>query len=111
MKTWLFIIDDETDQSHVIAYIEMNDGLKSYRRHFADYYPAKNERLYDMAPNFARALKKVCLLFLQSPENSSKLKIKEEFHAPDTIVYKDSRRYNELSFRMYNMELRMEIYL
>lgn len=26
-------------------------------------------------------------------------------------MYKESRRYNELAFKMYNMELRMEFYL
>jgi hypothetical protein len=111
IKTWLFIVADETDQSQVLAFVEKNEGLSSYNRSFADYYPAKTERLYDLPPTSAKALKKVRLIFLQSKDNTFQAQIPPEFRAPDTIVYKDPRRFDELPFRMYTMELRMEFYL
>ena len=85
--------------------------LKTFRRDFCDYHPAKNERLYDLPTNAAKALKKVPLIFLQAKDTTFQSKIPSEYFAPDTIKYKDAKRYNELPFRMYNMELRMEFYL
>jgi hypothetical protein len=111
VKAWLFIVEDETDQSQVLAFIEKNEALSSFNKNFADYYPAKNERLYDLPANSSKALKKVPLLFLQSKDNACQVQIKSEYRAPDTIVYRDMRKYNELPFRMYTMELRMEFYL
>ena len=51
------------------------------------------------------------LIFLQAKDTTFQGKIPSEYFAPDTIKYKDAKRYNELPFRMYNMELRMEFYL
>ena len=64
IKSWLFIVADESDQSQVLAFIERNEVLKTFRRDFCDYHPAKNERLYDLPTNSAKALKKVPLIFL-----------------------------------------------
>ena len=44
VKTWLFIIEDETDLSQVLGFVEKNEVLRTYNRSFSDYYPAKNER-------------------------------------------------------------------
>ena len=51
------------------------------------------------------------LIFLQAKDTTFQAKIPTEYFAPDTIKYKDVKKYNELPFRMYNMELRMEFYL
>ena len=45
IKSWLFIVADESDQSQVLAFVERNEVLKTFRRDFYDYHPAKNERL------------------------------------------------------------------
>ena len=111
IKSWLFIVADESDQSQVLAFVEKNEMLKTFRRDFCDYHPAKNERLYDLPANSTKALKKVPLIFLQAKDTTFQGKIPSEYFAPDTIKYNDAKRYNELPFRMYNMELRMEFYL
>ena len=85
--------------------------LKTFRRNFYDYHRTKNKRLYDLPTNSAKALKKVPLIFLQAKDTTFQGKIPLEYFAPDTIKYKDAKRYNEFPFRMYNMELRMEFYL
>ena len=111
IKSWLFIVADEFDQSQVLAFVEKNEVLKTFRRDFCDYHPAKNERLYDLPANSVKALKKVLLIFLQAKDTTFQGKIPSEYFAPDTIKYKDAKRYNELPFKMYNIELRMEFYL
>ena len=111
IKSWLFIVANESNQSQVLAFVEENEVLKTFRRDFCDYHPAKSKRLYDLPANSAKALKKVPLIFLQAKDTTFKAKIPSEYFAPDTIKYKVAKRYNELPFRMYNMELRMEFYL
>ncbi len=111
VKSWLFICTDEKDQAQVLTYVEKNEILKTFNMHCVDYYLTKNERLYDLPANNAKALKKVLLIFLQSPDNVYHTRIYSEFIAPDTPVYKEARRYNELPYRMYNIELKMEFYL
>ena len=111
IKLWLFIVADKSDQSQVLAFIEKNEVLKTFRRDFCDYHLAKNERLYDLPANSAKALKKVPLIFLQAKDTTFQAKIPSEYFALDTIKYKDAKKYNEFPFRMYNMELRMEFYL
>ena len=63
IKSWFFIVADKSDQSQVLAFVEKNEVLKTFRRDFCDYYPAKNERLYDLPANSAKALKKVPFIF------------------------------------------------
>jgi len=105
IKAWFFIVADETYWSQVLAFLEKNKGLS-----FTNYYLEKTERLYDLPVNSAKSFKKVRLIFLQSVENLFQAQIKSEFQSPDSI-YRDPRRFDELLYRMYNMELRMECYL
>jgi hypothetical protein len=51
------------------------------------------------------------LLFLQNPELPMVRLIPDEFKAPDTTVYTKPRAYDELQYRLYRGELRMEFYL
>ena len=102
IKSWLFICGDEVDQTQVLAYVERNEILKTFKRTCSDYYPARNELMMDLPAHNAKALKKILLIFLQDPSNAVQVRIYPEFRAPDTPVYTEPRRYNELPFRMYN---------
>ena len=81
--SWLFICVDEVEQAQVLAYVERNKYLDHFNMEFVDYYLAKNERLMDLPTNNAKALKKVHLIILQSPDNTLQICICLEFKAPD----------------------------
>ena len=110
VPAWLFICADAIEQSQAVHFAENDDILGRYKMEFADYYPAKNERLGDFPPKHKKARAKVLLVFLQKT-NIPHVAIPEAFYAPDTEVYTKPRAYDELLYRMYNAELRMEFYL
>lgn len=111
IPVWLFIFSDQADQAQALYFVEGNKVLNTYSIHFADYYLAKFERLGDFAAANAKTQRKILLLFLQSPTNNVEVKIDLEFHAPNTAVFYKPRGYNELAYRFFNTELRMEFYL
>lgn len=70
---------DEKDLTQILAYIEENEVLKTFDMTFADYYSTKNKRMMDLPPNNPKALRKVLLIFLQSPHNIYFTRIHLEF--------------------------------
>ena len=76
---------------------------------FADYHPAKFERLADLSAG--RAMRKVILTFLQDIDSSDHVEIRPDFFPPKSPMYTKPQGYNELEFLVYNTELGMEFFL
>ena len=106
---WLLICDSEVQRLHAMNYVNGHEALSTYHMDFADYHPAKFERLGDQS--VARAAKKVILTFIQNSAVRELAEIRTDFFPPDSTVYTKPHSYNELEFRVYNTELRMEFYL
>ena len=68
VPVWLFICADAIEQSQAVHFAENDDILRRYKMEFADYYPAKNERLGDFPANHKKARAKVLLVFLQKTD-------------------------------------------
>ena len=111
VPAWLFICADMEEMHQAVHFAEGDEVLHKYKKKYATYLPAKNERLYDLPANSKKARAKVELLFLQNPELPMVRMIPDEFIAPDTTVYTNPRAYDELQYRLYRGELRMEFYL
>jgi hypothetical protein len=107
---WLFICVDMTELNEDVYFAEKNDVLRRYKIEYADYHPAKNERLGDFPENHRKAQAKVHLVFLHKTDNPFVM-IPNDFFAPETTVYTKPRAHDELLYRMYNAKFRMEFYL
>jgi hypothetical protein len=70
------------------------------------------ERLGDMAYNSSKAKAAVHLIFLIKRGSRPKSRtIPKEFDVPDIPKWSKAGLYNELEYRIYSTELRMEFYL
>nr|PNR49410.1 hypothetical protein PHYPA_011306 [Physcomitrium patens] len=108
-KKWLFISGCESHRLQTMDFINSHGAFKALHIDFADYIPAKFERLGDSS--VGRAPRKVILTFLQDVDARDRVEIRPEFLPPDTPMFTKPHGYNELEFRVYNTELRMEFYL
>ena len=92
-----------------MEFVNNHGAFKSLHVDFADYHPAKFERLGDLSTG--RATRKVILTFLQDMDYRDHVEICLDFFPPKSPVYTKPHSYNELEFRVYNTELQMEFYL
>ena len=92
-----------------MEFVNSHAALKSLHVDFADYHPAKFERLGDLSAG--RATRKVILTFLQDVDCRDHVEIRPDFFPPESPVYTKPHGYNELEYRVYNTELRMEFNL
>ena len=109
VKRWLFISGSESHRLQAMEFVNSHGALKSLHVDFADYHPAKFERLGDLSAG--RATRKVILTFLQDVDCRDHIEIRPDFFPPKSPVYTKPHGYNELEYRVYNTELRMEFYL
>ena len=77
-------------------FVQSHDSLKDYRIDYADYWPAKYERMGDYSSNKSKAIEKLYLTFLQSKTSNSIHSPRPAYRAPDTDVLNKTRAYNEL---------------
>nr|PNR26859.1 hypothetical protein PHYPA_030340 [Physcomitrium patens] len=108
-KRWLFISGCGSHRLQTVDFINSHGAFTGVHIDFADYIPAKFERLGDSS--VGRAPKKVILTFLQDVDARDRVQIRPKFLPPDTPMFTKPHGYNELEFRVYNTELRMEFYL
>nr|PNR39184.1 hypothetical protein PHYPA_019462 [Physcomitrium patens] len=108
-KRWLFIFGCKSHRLQTMDFINSHGAFKGLHIDFADYIPAKFERLGDFS--VGRAPRKVILTFLHDVDARDRVEIRLEFLPPDTPMSTKPHGYNELEFRVYNTELRMEFYL
>ena len=92
-----------------MEFLNSHGAFKLLHVDFADYHPTKFERLGDLSNG--RATRKVILTFLQDVDCREHVEIRLDFFPPKSRVYTKPHGYNELEFRVYNTELRMEFYL
>ena len=92
-----------------MEFVNSHGAFKSLHVDFVDYHPAKFEQLGDLSAR--RATRKVILTFLQDVDCCNDVEIRPNFFPPESPVYTKPHGYNELEFRVYNTELRMEFYL
>ena len=92
-----------------MEFVNSHAAFKSLHVDFADYHLAKFERLGDLSARWAT--RKVILTFLQDVDFREHVEICPDFFPPELPVYTKPHGYNELEFRVYKIELRMEFYL
>ena len=92
-----------------MEFVNSHGAFKSLHVDFANYHPAKFKRLGDLSAR--RATRKVILTFLQDVDCRDHVEIRPDFFPLESPVYTKPHDYNELEFRVYNTELRMEFYL
>ena len=109
VKRWLFISGSKSHQLQTMEFVNSHGAFNSLHVDFADYHPTKFERLGDLSAG--RARRKVILTFLQDVDCCDYVEIRLDFFQPELLVYTKPHGYNELEFRVYNTELRMEFYL
>ena len=109
VKRWLFISSFESHRLQTMEFVNSHGTFKSLHVDFDDYHPAKFERLGDLS--VGRATRKVILTFLQDMDCRDHVEIRPDFFPPESPVYTKPHGYNELEYRVYNTELRMEFYL
>ena len=109
MKRWLFISGSESHRLQTMEFVNSHGAFKLLHVDFADYHPAKFEGLGDLSAG--RATRKVILTFLQDVDFRNHIEIRPDFFPPESPVYTKPHGYNELEYRVYNTELRMEFYL
>ncbi|KAG0581687.1 hypothetical protein KC19_3G000200 [Ceratodon purpureus] len=107
--------DDAWNESEAQQRIKVHlDGCEfgaNYRVEYAEYIPAKYERLEDVSYTTKKANDPVQILFLFRRTIKCKLQLPNYFNAPKTPKFTVCRKYNELRYRTYDTELRMEFYL
>ena len=109
VERWLFISSSESHRLQAMEFVNSHRAFKSLHVDFADYHPAKFERLGDLSAG--RTTRKVILTFLQNVDCRDHVEIHPDFFPPESPVYTKPHGYNELEYRVYNTELRMEFYL
>ena len=109
VKRWLFISGSESHRLQTMEFVNGHGAFKSLHMDFANYHPAKFERLGDLSAGWAT--RKVILTFLQDVDCCDHVEICPDFFPPKSPVYTKPHGYNELEYRVYNIELRMEFCL
>ena len=110
IDNWLIISSTEShEKQQALDYTNAHEWFRRLHCDMADYISARIERLGDSS--VARVPKRVMLQFYQNTETKRPVPIPDEFYAPNTPVFNKPHGYNELEFRVYLTELRMEFYL
>ena len=110
INNWLIISGCQRhERQQALAYTQAHQWFSHLECDLAEYLPAKFERIGDVPA--ARALKKVLLHFYQNAKVKRPVSIPMTFNAPPSPVYTKPHGYDELEFRVYPTELRMDFYL
>ena len=109
VPAWLFICGDEKEQAQVLRFVEKDEVLNTYELDFSIYSAGKIDHLGDIP--VANKPPKVPLVFLQRLGNNVRVPILDEFTCPEFNWYMKARAYNEVEYRLNNLELRMEFYI
>ena len=112
-QVWLWITEDQEVDDQVCGYIRNGDIAASYASHYALYVPAvPAECLYDLNSSYAVARAPVHLIFIIKRKAQIKPRsIPRRFEVPAVSKWSKAGAVNELEYRIYDTELRMEFYL
>lgn len=108
---WLFICGDEDAELQILHFAQGPPFLESYNPYRLAYELAKFERLDDLPAAHKLAKENVRLLWLVKNSEKDIRPPPKLFQAPGTLVYTKPRKYQELEYRLYTSELRIEFYI
>ena len=111
LPAWLFICGDEDVYLQVEAFSQTPSLVEKFNLYHSEYIPAPFERLERYSGKSKLATSNVRLLFLINNEMEHPPSMKKQYQAPQHVVYKKPRKYNELQYSMYLIELMMEFYI
>ena len=112
LPVWVWICGDKEAEARLLNHLRSSDYGDKYILEFVDYVPAINERLEDNPITSKRAKTNVQIIFMFRKGKKMVLKnLPKFFEAPATPEFTNPGAYNELEYRIYNTELRMEFYL
>ena len=86
-----------------MEFVNNHGAFKSLHVDFAEYHLEKFERLGDLSAG--QATRKVILTFLQDVDCRDHVEVHLDFFPPESPVYTKPHGYNELEFRVFNIEL------
>ena len=111
LPAWLFICGNDDAYLQVEAFSQTPSLVEKFKLYQPEYIPALFERLEGYSTKSKLATSIVRLLFLINNEMEHPPVVKKQNQAPQHVVYKKPRKYNELQYSMYPIELRMEFYI
>ena len=111
LPAWLFICGDDDAYLQVEAFSQSPSMVEKFNLYPFEYIPAPFERLGDYSAKSKLTMSNVRLLFLINNEMEHPPAVKKQYQAPQHVVYEKPRKYNELEYSMYPIELRMEFYI
>ena len=85
--------------------------VEKFNLYPSEYIPAPFERLGGYSTKSKLATSNVRLLFFINNEMEHPPAVRKQYQAPQHVVYEKPRKYNELEYSMYPIELRMEFYI
>ena len=110
IDNWLIISGTKShEKQQALDYTNAHEWFRHLHYDMVDYIPTRCEQLGDAS--VAWAPKRIMLQFYQNTEAKRPVPIPDEFYAPNTPVFNKPHGYNELKYRVYSMELRMEFYV
>ena len=111
LLAWLFICGDDDAYLQVEAFLQIPLVVEKFNLYSIEYIPAPFGRLGSYSTKSKVATSNVRLLFLINNEMEHPPAVKKQYQAPQHIVYEKPRKYNELEYSMYPIELWMEFYM
>ena len=111
LPAWLFICGNDDAYLQVEAFLQTPSVVEKFNLYPSEYIPAPFERLEGYSAKSKLTTSNVRLLFLVNNEMEHPPAVKKQYQAPQHVVYKKPRKYNELEYSMYPIGLRMEFYI
>jgi hypothetical protein len=109
VPVWLFISGDAEADAMVTALAQSETFSEEFNRHRSVYKLGKFERLGDYTALHKLAKDDIRIIWLLKKSSSLRVPPKE-FIPPDGSQFQKPRKYNELEYRLFPTELRMEFY-
>ena len=111
LSAWLFICRNDDAYLQVKAFLQTPSVVEKFNLYPSEYIPAPFEQLGGYSTKNKLATSNVRLLFLINNEIEHPPAVKKQYQAPQHVVYERPRKYNELEYLIYPIELRMEFYI
>ena len=111
LPAWLFICREDDAYLQVEAFSQIPSLVEKFNLYPSKYIPAPFERLGGYSAKSKLVTSNVRLLFLINNEMEHPPIVKKQYQVPQHVVYEKPRKYIELEYSMYPIELRMEFYI
>ena len=111
LPTSLFICGDDDAYLQVEAFSRKPLLDEVFNLYPSEYIPTPFERLGGYSAKSKLATNNIRINFLINNEIELPPRLKKQYLTPQHVVYEKPRKYNELQYSMYPIELRMEFYI